>query len=110
MSYDKLFEGLSDALRILQDKRSVVVVGNGPMSGNLGPQIEKVITSEETYTSTMALLCFSGCFLCICLVAIWFEIGVRGLPQTLIRSACNLNMLSIVSGQEVGKQDERDRK
>ena len=40
----------------------------------------------------------------------WFEICVRGLPQTLIRSACNLNMLSIVSGQEAGKQDERDRK
>ena len=38
----------------------------------------------------------------------WFEICVRGLPQTLIRSACN--MLSIVSGQEVGKQDECDRK
>ena len=40
MSYDKLFEGLSDALRMLQDAQSVVVVGNGPMSGNLGTQID----------------------------------------------------------------------
>ena len=41
MSYDKLFEGLSDALRMLQDAQSVVVVGNGPMSGSLGPQSRK---------------------------------------------------------------------
>ena len=80
MSYDKLFEGLSDALRMLQDAQSVVVVGNGPMSGNLGPQIEKVITSEETYTSTMALLCFSGCFLCICLIAILVRDICEGAP------------------------------
>ena len=37
---------------------------------------------------------------------------MRGLPQTLIRFACNLNMLSFVCGQEAGKRDEaeRDRK
>ena len=40
VAYPELFEGLSDALKILQDARSVVVVGNGPMSGNLGTQID----------------------------------------------------------------------
>ena len=35
-----LFEGLSDALQMLHDARSVIVVGNGPMSNCLGPQID----------------------------------------------------------------------
>ena len=59
--------------------------------------------SLERYISVFPVVSFAFASL-----PFWFEICVRGLPQTLIRSACN--MLSIVSGQEVGKQDECDRK
>jgi len=58
VSYDKLFEGLSDALRMLQDAQSVVVVGNGPMSGNLGTQIDSskaaIIRCNDYATATSA--------------------------------------------------------
>ena len=56
VAYPELFEGLSDALRRLQDARSVVVVGNGPMSGNLGTQIDSskaaIIRCNDYATAT----------------------------------------------------------
>ena len=55
---DKLFEGLSAALKILQDARSVAVVGNGPMTGRLGSQIDRspaaIIRCNDYATATRA--------------------------------------------------------
>ena len=34
---------------------------------------------------------------------------MRGLPQTLIRFACNWNTLSLICGEEAGKWDEAER-